>query len=497
MKLLNAEQIRKWDAYTIQNEPVSSLHLMERAALKCTDWIINHHLYHQPIKIFCGKGNNGGDGLAIARQLIEKDVTVAVFILEFEDKGTDDFQANLQGLNKFTGNIHFIQSETSFPQIDKDDLVIDALLGSGLNRSLEGLAAATVEHINSAKATVISIDVPSGMFLDRSSVGSTIIQATYTLTFQTSKLCLLMAENSNYFGEIEVLDIGLHSQYLSSVTTDLHLVCLDDAIKLYQPRKKFSHKGNFGHALIVGGATGKTGAAILATEACLRSGAGLTSVHLLSDEYSAINSRLPEAMTFAGDEMVRQNLDRFTAVGVGPGLGTDDMAHHIVSLLIDNYKGSLVFDADALNVLSSDSALLEQLPPNSVLTPHSKEFDRLFGEHDNDFARTETALSQSKQLGCVIVLKSHHSLIVVNGEGFFNTTGNQGLAKGGSGDTLTGIITALLAQNYSAPDAAKFGVFLHGLAADIAVAEQSHESLLASHVSANLGKAFKKLLNVS
>jgi ADP-dependent NAD(P)H-hydrate dehydratase / NAD(P)H-hydrate epimerase len=266
---------------------------------------------------------------------------------------------------------------------------------------------------------------------------------------------------------------------------------------IYKPRDPYSHKGDHGHALIIGGATGKIGAAILATEACLRSGAGLTTVHLLSGDNSAINTRCPEAMTIAGDELVKKNLSKYTAIGIGPGLGRDDIAFHLVSLVIEHYSGNIVLDADALNILSQNKNWLNQLSANTVLTPHAKEFDRLFGDHANEKSRQETALQKSKQFHCVIIMKGHHSLVAFNGKAYFNTTGNSGLAKGGSGDALTGIIISLLAQNYSVLDASKLGVFIHGLAADIAIQQESNESLLSTDVSKHLGQAFKKLSIVS
>jgi hydroxyethylthiazole kinase-like uncharacterized protein yjeF len=497
MKLLNAEQIKLWDQYTIQHEPVSSLDLMERAAYKCTDWLLKHRFHLQPIKIFCGKGNNGGDGLAIARQLIEEGIQPTVYVLETGNTGSEDFTANLKRLQKVSGNIHTIQSENDFPAIELNDVVIDALFGSGINRPLESLSAALVDNINNSRATVISIDIPSGMYLDMSSKNIPVIKAHHTLTFQSLKLCFLVAENASLFGKVEVLEIGLSKQFLSSTKTKFHLTELEDATALYQPRNEFSHKGNFGHALIIGGSETKTGAAIIAAEACAKTGAGLTSVHLLADNYSAINARCPEVMTLAGDELVKKNLSRFNAIGVGPGLGTDDIAQHIVSLLLENFEGFLVLDADALNIIAQNKELLHQLPPKSILTPHPKEWDRLFGEHTDEFERIKTALHQSRQLSCVIVLKGHHTLVAANGEGYFNTTGNPGLAKGGSGDCLTGIITSLLAQKYFPSSAAKLGVFIHGLAADIALNNESFESLLASDVTRNIGKAFKKLSNVS
>ncbi len=266
---------------------------------------------------------------------------------------------------------------------------------------------------------------------------------------------------------------------------------------IYKPRNPYSNKGDHGHALIIGGAAGKVGAALIATEACLRSGAGLTTVHFLSGDNHAINTRCPEAMTIAGDELVKKSLSKYTAIGIGPGLGTDDIATHLVSLIIEHYRGSIVLDADALNILSQNKNWLAQLSADTVLTPHAKEFDRLFGVHANEKSRQETALQKSKELQCVIILKGHHSVVAFDGKAYLNTTGNSGLAKGGSGDALTGVIISLLAQNYSAIDAAKLGVFIHGLAADIALQHESLESLLATDVSKHLGQSFKKLSNVS
>jgi hydroxyethylthiazole kinase-like uncharacterized protein yjeF len=497
MNIPDAAQIRSWDQYTIRHEPISSIDLMERAALKCTEWIADRQLHGHPVKIFCGKGNNGGDGLAIARQLTERNIYPEVYIPDPNAKGTDDFQINLSRLQQLTTHVNFIQPGAPLPFISSDDLVIDALFGSGLNRPLEGIAATLVQHINNSGATVISIDVPSGMFADRSSKGNLIIKADHTLSFQCLKLCFLAAENSRWFENVHVLNIGLHPTFPEETSTRLHLAELKEINSIYQPRKEFAHKGDHGHALIIGGAAGKAGAAIIATEACLRAGAGLTTVHLLSGDNTAINARCPETMTLAGDELVKKNLSKYTSIAIGPGLGTDDIAGHLVSMLIENYTGRLVMDADALNVLSQHQDWLQQLPAGTVLTPHPKEFDRLFGGHDNEFDRWNTALSRSAELNCIIILKGHYSLVAAKGNGYFNTTGNAGLAKGGSGDALTGIIAGLAAQGYESLSAAKLGAFIHGMAADIAAEAQSYESLIASDVIASFGKAFRKLSNVS
>jgi NAD(P)H-hydrate epimerase len=494
MQLFNAKQMRGWDQYTIQHEPIAALDLMERAAAACTEWLMLHQFNKRPVYIFCGNGNNGGDGLAIARQLAGRGLIPHVYVLH--KSGSAEYNANLE---RFAAQhpVREIGGKADFPVLPGDAVVIDTLFGTGLSRPLEGIAAALVDHINKSHATVVSIDVPSGMFIDMSSVHHPIVRADHTLSFQRPKLCFMVRENSAWFGSVTILDIGLHPGYPGNAGSNLHVTVLDEARQIYKRRDAFSHKGDLGHALIVGGAAGKAGAAILAAESCLRTGAGLTSLYVLSNDYQAINTRCPEVMTVQGDELVKKNLVRYSAIGIGPGLGTDDIAHHIVSMVIDHRTAPSVFDADALNILSIQRDWLSQVPPGSILTPHPKEFDRLFGEHRDDFARIGTALSQSAALQCVIVLKGHHTLVAADGEGHFNTTGNPGLAKGGSGDVLTGIITGLLGQGYEPRSAAVLGVYIHGLASDIAVQDQSYESLIASDLNMCLGKAFKMLSNVS
>jgi ADP-dependent NAD(P)H-hydrate dehydratase / NAD(P)H-hydrate epimerase len=281
MKVLSAEDIRLWDQYTIDHEPISSINLMERAAGKCVEWLLQQYPDAASFGIFCGKGNNGGDGLAIARMLMLNNFPVTIYILEFGHKGTDDFQINLARLHQLPkADIHFIQSEEQFHALPKEQVVIDALFGSGLNRNLEGVTEKLVEHINSSGCEIISIDIPSGLFVDRSSKGNTIIKATHTLSFQCYKLAFLVAENQDYVGELHILDIGLHNEYYKTVDCSFELV--DDTIihSIYRPRKKFAHKGNFGHALLIAGSYGKMGAAVLSAKACMRSGAGLLTCHI-------------------------------------------------------------------------------------------------------------------------------------------------------------------------------------------------------------------------
>lgn len=493
MKIFSAKQIHDWDAYTIEHEPIASIDLMVRAAMACTDWITEHSLQQHQIKIFCGKGNNGGDGLAIARQLINIGAEPLVYILEFGAKGTDDFQSNLATLHQLTKNIFFIQSKEFFPLLNKGDVLIDALFGSGLNRPLEGLSAELIQHINEAYTKVIAVDIPSGLYLDKSSKGNTVIEAAHTLTFQSLKLCCLMAENTKWLGELHVLPIGLNDDYESETATNLELITAKQIAEIYKPRKPFSHKGTYGHALLIAGSKGKMGATVMAAKSCLRSGVGLLTCILPEEERGIMQTSVHEAMIYTEEKI---DYTKFTTVGIGPGIGTKDDGVKKVEELLHEFKKPLVIDADALNIIADNKELLNKIPEGSIITPHPKEFDRLFGESANDFERMSKALELSKQYQFVIVLKGHYTLTAYKGKGIYNTTGNSGMATGGTGDTLTGILTSLLAQHYSPIDAALLGVYLHGLCADVALETQSEESLLPTDMTEHLGKAFKIIVEI-
>jgi len=500
MKLFPAEDIRLWDQYTIQHEPIVSIDLMERAAGKCVDWLERHSYTDKPFHIFCGKGNNGGDGLAIARMLSERKFSVTVHILEFGHKGTDDFQTNLARLHQYPDTlIRFIQTEENFPALAKDDIIIDALFGSGLNRGLEGVTAKLIQHINDSGNPVIAIDIPSGLFTDKSSKGQPVIQAHHTLSFQCYKLAFMLAENSDFIGEVHILDIGLHPDFHPTVFTKYELA---DAIlirSIYKPRNRFGHKGIFGHALIVAGSYGKTGAAILSSKACLRSGAGLLSCHIPKCGYDAMQTALPEAMVVTDfnssfNTKIDDDLSKYKAIGIGPGIGTASETKMMLRQVFDSCKKNMVLDADALNIIASQKDLLKFIPAGSILTPHPKEFERLFGETTNEFERIELALQKARELNLVIVLKGHHTVIArPNGKAFFNSTGNAGMATAGSGDVLTGILTGLVAQDYSSVDAAVLGVYIHGMAGDIAAKELSMEAMIAGDIIDYLPEAFLNL----
>lgn len=495
IKLFTAAQTQQWDAYTIAHEPISSVDLMERAAGAGAAWILANckNITTTPVKIFCGKGNNGGDGLAIARMLTSSGLQPAVYILEFGSKGTDDFQTNLQRLHALSVPVHYIQDAAHFPVIDKNDWVIDALFGAGLNRPLQELSKALVQHLNASQAKIVAIDVPSGMYVDASSAGNAVIKATCTLTFEVMKRCFMAAENGPLAGEVHVLPIGLHPAFAEQEPSDWQLLRLPFMQSLYKPRQSFAHKGSFGHALLITGNKGKMGASVLASRACLRTGVGLLTVSTPDWGYTILQTAVPEAMTVPRDKTESSDTSKYNTIGIGPGIGTEKDSLRLLEHLLQQYKQPMVLDADALNLVSENQHLLKSVPAGSILSPHPKEFERLFGRQANDFDRMQRAIQASKEYPLVIILKGHYTLIAFEGKGYFNTTGNAGMATGGSGDVLTGMLTALLAQQYQPLHAALLGVYLHGLSADLALKDQSMESLLPSDIIEHAGKAFKKL----
>lgn len=499
MVVLTAPQVRAWDQFTMEQEPVSSIDLMERAAQRCVDWMESQKIIQQEeFYIFCGKGNNGGDGLVIARLLHQKNRPVHVFILEFGQIGTPEFQHNLQLLHSLAVNIHFLQPGIPLPVIPENYLVIDALLGTGINRPVEGRMAALIQHLNAAGNPIISIDVPSGLFTDESTDHGNIIKATITLSLQCYKPALLYAENAPFFGAIHIIDIGLHPRFLNAIQYSYDLVDRQLASSILRIRNPYSHKGNFGHALLLAGSKGKMGASLLAARAILRSGAGLLSCLVPQQGLNILQSGFPEAMAMAtGDEFLEgaiPPLAAYKAIGCGPGIGTNPGTAKLLEELLSSAVLPMVLDADALNIIASTPGLLQKIPPFSILTPHPKEFDRLAGTSTRESDRIQKALAMARQYQLIIVLKGHHTCIAMpGGKAWFNMSGNASMAKGGSGDVLTGILTGLLARGYTPEQTVLLGVYLHGLAGELASDEWGMESVLASDIVQQLGQAFKKL----
>ncbi|HUQ65022.1 MAG TPA: NAD(P)H-hydrate dehydratase [Flavitalea sp.] len=498
MQIFDTARIKAWDEYTITHEPIASIDLMERAARACFEWLMLHDYKSRSFSIFCSKGNNGGDGLALARMLSNTGHTVSVYILEFGYIGTNDFQLNLARLHETQVNISYISVAENIKKINENDVVIDAILGTGLNRAIDGLTAMVVNHINDAGNEILSIDIPTGLFADKSSRGNTVIRAQHTLSFQCYKLAFLMQENQPYIGELYILNIGLHEEYLNTATSDFILVDLSLAHDLLKPRKIFSHKGDYGHGALITGSTGMMGASALCAKAFMRSGAGKLTCHIPSSGNIIMQVAVPEAMCKIeqGEDYIKSlsAVENYDAVGIGPGLGLHDSHTALLASLFKAYRTPVVIDADALNAIAKSPALLKNVPPLSVLTPHTREFERLFGSFETDFSRMEVAQAKAKELNIVIVLKGAYTFIATpGGMGYFNNSGNPGMATGGTGDVLTGIITGLLCQGYASEHAAILGVYAHGLAGDLGAASLSQQSLIASDVINYLGDAFKKI----
>lgn len=500
LPIFSAQQIKAIDAHTIKSEPISSIDLMERAALKCSHWIMKHYDIKHIFKVCCGLGNNGGDGLAIARHLLEHGFKVEVFIINYSENYSADFLINKKRLEKlFPKFLMEVHNAKHLPNIHASDIVIDALFGIGLSKPLDGLAADCVREINKSNAKVISIDVPSGLFIDKHShTSSDIIKAHDTLTFQFPKLAFLFPENAMYVGNGHILDIGLKiSEEIQKQCETFYLT--ENFIKqLIHPRQKFSHKGTFGHSLLIVGSFGKMGAAIMSAQSLLRSGAGLLTVCVPQCGYEIMQTSVPEAMVLVKgtDYLKFEELDLkvYSAVGIGPGIGTEKETKQSVKLILEQSKKPLVIDADALNAISLNKEWLNLIPLNSILTPHPKEFERLMKAVTNDFERHQLQLGFSKQYKVYVVLKGAHTCITTpEGKSYFNSTGNAGLAKGGSGDLLTGLITGLLAQDYTSFEASVIGVYVHGLAGDITKKEKGEIAMIPSDVISNLPNAFMSL----
>lgn len=496
MKIFTAEQIRKCDEFTISDEPVSSIQLMERAAQNCVDWIYENCKNHRNFTIFCGNGNNGGDGFAIAKMLYLKGFDVDVFV-DPKAKYSNDANMNFKELKEVSGVLIKNFKDIESYRFDSRTVIIDALFGTGLSRELEGDYKQLVNDLNSKNNVRISIDVPSGLFTDViSDENSPIFKADYTLSFQFWKKSFLHPETGKYTGEVVILDINLSEEYISNTATPDFVI--DDKIveSIFKPRNEFSHKGTYGKVTIAAGSYGKVGAAVLATKSALKTGAGLTFTLAPKCGYEILQTSCPEAMFMQGGEnyIDQFDIDETSVCGIGPGLGTVLETEKSLLKFLKQYPKSLLLDADALNIISKDEKNLKLIPKKSIITPHPKEFERLFGATKNSFERIELARKKANELQIYIVLKDHHTQIITpEGNVFYNITGNSGLAKGGSGDILTGIITSFLAQGYSEENAAIFGVWFHGKAAEFAAEKYSKESMLPTDVINEFGKVFEEL----
>jgi len=502
LKILNALQLQEVDQYTILKEPIPSIDLMERAASKWLEQfkaIFQHHITNRPIVIISGSGNNGGDGLVLARLLLAEGKDARVFYIQLGENKSKDFETNENRLAELNVALKQIVDHTDFPEISDDTIVIDAIFGTGLNRPTEGLSKDLISFINqSPKFSLCSVDIPSGLFLEDNSENEMegIIRANFTITFQLPKMAFLLPENEKYVGVWSLVDIGLSQQGIFQQETNKYFITSKSVRAIRKPRSKFGHKGTYGHALILAGSKGMIGAAVLAAKACVKSGCGLTSVWAPSRAEHVIQSQVPEALFLADvhSDFVTSipKVFPYKAIGVGPGIGQEVQTANALKLLIQNAAVPMIFDADALNILAENPTWLAFLPKGSVLTPHPGEFERLTKKTKHSFERFQLQQEFSRKHQVHIILKgAYTSISTPDGKLFFNSTGNSGMATGGSGDVLTGIITGLIASGYKTLEACIFAVFIHGSAGDIALTRESIESLSAVSILENLGKAFQ------
>lgn len=500
MKIYSKNQIYKGDKITIEREGITSVDLMERAATAVFNWM---HLRMQgaqvPIHVFCGIGNNGGDGLVLARHLNNHGYNVITYVVNCSDKRSDDFLVNYERLKQSTKNWpSLLKCASDLPEIHPDDIIVDAIFGIGLNRPVDAWIASLFQHFKNSNAFTLSIDIPSGLFIDKVSKDeNAVVWANYTLSFQSPKLVFFLPGTAKFTLNWEVLDIGVDADYLQTTETDAQLIGKFEVLPLYKPRDKFSHKGSFGHTLIIGGSYGKIGAVILSARAALSAGAGLVSVYVPRCGYIPIQTNFPEAMviTDQNDHLISDINFEITpsVIGIGMGLGTQPETVKAFEALLKEQKAPMVIDADALNMLAKNKKLWTLIPSQSVLTPHPKELERLLGPWKDDFEKLEKAKAFSTKNKVIIVIKGFNTITVSNNNLFINTTGNPGLATAGSGDVLTGIISGLISQGYKPLDAAIFGVYLHGKSADIKVQSLGYQGLIASHVIEGISAAYLDL----
>jgi len=500
MKFFTTSQIRQLDQYTIEHEPITSIDLMERAANAIYGSFTGNYPDMDPVCILAGLGNNGGDALALARLLLKSGYPVRVYLIQ---SGTlsSDCATNLERLKTAYPKVLTELTDTFVtPAITAETIVVDGLFGSGLSRPLTGIFADTVNWINKSGCRVVSIDIPSGLSGEENKLQDkpVIVRATMTISLQFPKLAFFVAENDPYVGKWEIPGIGISPEAIENTPSDLHYLEEKDVAPLLKVRRKFSHKGTYGHALIVAGSLGMAGASVLSSRAALRSGAGLVTVHGPAANRVIVQTANPEVIfrSDANDDHITNviSLEKYNAIAIGPGIGTHVETKDLVNRFLIQINDPCIIDADALNIISIQKYLLQHIPKNSILTPHPKEFDRLFGASNTSYDRIMLAHQASKAYGVIIILKMANTVIAFpNGKLYFNSTGNPGMATAGSGDVLTGILAGLLAQGYSPEDTAKIGVYLHGLAGDMAIRTETKESLIAGDIISNLGESFRSI----
>jgi len=503
MKLFRTAEIKEIEKLTIERQGIDSIQLMQRAAYRIAQELMDRWDTTTPFVLFAGPGNNGGDTLAVAQILTEQGYSTKCYLI-CPSRTLSPECTHMREIHANEDRAELYEVINSFtpPVLTSRTVIVDGMFGTGLNKPLEGGFAGIVKYINNSSSYVVSIDIPSGLFGENNSQNNpeAIIKADLTLTFNAPRLSFLFRDNEQYIGKWKVLDLELDEEAVSETVSPHQIVEHHQIASVIKSRSTFAHKGDFGHGLLIAGSVGMMGAAQLAAGAALRCGMGLLTLHATRSANIIIQSTLPEAI-FSPDNSLLSfskvpSLDGYSAIAIGPGLGSSDECVSAFSTFMNRRNPNTILDADALNIIAKDKRLANNITPGSILTPHPKEFDRMFGESASDFDRLEKAKKLANQLRVIIILKGAFTASVLpNGEVYFNPTGNPGMANGGSGDVLTGILLSLLTQGYNQVEAALLGCYLHGLAADLAAENLTQHAMKAGDIINYIPKAFAKLIN--
>lgn len=505
MRIFNNETIRAIDKATIENENVTASDLVERASEAIANEIISRWRPNKPISIFAGFGNNGADALAVARILIEQGYNPEIFLFNIGGNMLSNECRICRDKLLELGDINFTEIVKNFtlPALSSNHVVIDGLFGSGLNKPICGGFTTVIQYINESGATIVSIDVPSGMLGDWNAnpINRNIIHANLTLAIQFPRLAFFLKDNAQLVGEWKVLEIGLSKEAIKNSATNFFLVEKSDIRCAIKKRNAFASKADCGSALIVAGSYGMMGAAVLSANAAIRSGVGKITVQSPQCGYNVMQVSAHEAMFVADKhELILTDIaprHTYDGIAIGPGIGTHEYTIQALEKFLKNTKQPIILDADALNCIALRPSLLNYIPSNSIITPHAGEFDRIFGEHKTDEARLRTALDRAKRYNIIIVLKGRHTAVVRHdGMIFFNSSGNASLATAGSGDVLTGLMAGFLAQGYVPEIASLIAIYVHGVAGEISSETHGIFGVKAGDIADNVGRALKQILTI-
>ena len=515
MKLVTGKQMAAIDRYAIQEMGVPGLDLMEHAGQAVFEALSRLLEAPEKITVICGKGNNGGDGFVVARLLENRGIPVSLFFVGERETAKGDARTNLERAAERGIPIHEVLKEEDLKRLTDElassDAIVDALFGTGIQGAVRGLAARVIERINDSACPVVAVDLPSGVNADTGDVAGPCVRAFHTVTFGLPKMGQVFYPGRAYCGTLEIADIGFPPKAVKTAESALEWITSDEVAAILPRRVPDAHKGTCGHVLVIAGSVGLTGAAALASEAAMRTGSGLVTLGIPKSLNDILEGKLTEVMTRPLAEVrksrclslravgdIRRLMERADCVAIGPGLGTHRETVELVGRVVGAATIPLVIDADGLNALSKSPTPLKTTASDVVITPHPGELSRLTGQTIADIRRDpiRAAREAAAEFGATVVLKGAPAVIATKaGRVFVNATGNAGMATGGSGDVLTGIIVGLIGQGLAPEAAAWSGVFLHGLAGDLARDQKGEPGMIAGDILANVPEALRKIRN--